>query len=113
MKRDWQSDELKRVRSTYRVILCNIGNDPSYRDKRTQQLPMGPDSQFDGFRRQAEKRLRILEAATALRDLAHCQVTGLKPFQATVRASTAYGSTNRGAYASSGRRVGTGLKTSR
>ncbi len=43
----------------------------SYRDKRTQQLANGDRvSQFDGFRRQAEKRLRILEAATALRDLA-------------------------------------------
>ena len=43
----------------------------SYRDKRTQQLVNGDRvPQFDGFRRQAEKRLRILEAATALRDLA-------------------------------------------
>jgi proteic killer suppression protein len=43
----------------------------SYRDKRTQQLANGDRvPQFDGFRRQAEKRLRILEAATALRDLA-------------------------------------------
>jgi proteic killer suppression protein len=43
----------------------------SYRDKRTRQFADGDRvPQFDGFRRQVEKRLRILEAATALRDLA-------------------------------------------
>jgi proteic killer suppression protein len=43
----------------------------SYRDQRTQQLADGERvSQFDAFRRQAEKRLRILEAAITLQDLA-------------------------------------------
>jgi toxin HigB-1 len=43
----------------------------SYRHRRAQQLASGERvPQFDGFRRQAEKRLRILEAATTLRDLA-------------------------------------------
>ena len=43
----------------------------SFRDKKTQRFANGERvSLFDGFRRQAEKRLRILEAATSLRDLA-------------------------------------------
>jgi len=43
----------------------------SFRDKKTQRFADGERVPlFDGFRRQAEKRLRILEAATSLRDLA-------------------------------------------
>jgi len=43
----------------------------SFRDKKTQRFAEGKRvSLFDGFRHQAEKRLRILEAATSLRDLA-------------------------------------------
>lgn len=57
-----------RRTASFSVILGMIR---SYRDKRTRQLADGDRvPQFDGFRRQAEKRLRILEAATALRDLA-------------------------------------------
>lgn len=42
----------------------------SYRDKRTKELAEGKRVRaFDGFRRQAEKRLDILEAATSLADL--------------------------------------------
>jgi toxin HigB-1 len=43
----------------------------SFRDKKTQRFADGDRvSTFEGFRHQAEKRLRILEAATSLRDLA-------------------------------------------
>ena len=43
----------------------------SYQDRRTQRFAEGQRvPAFEGFRRQAEKRLRVLEAATSLRDLA-------------------------------------------
>ena len=43
----------------------------SYRDKRTQRFSEGERvHHFEGFRRQAEKRLRVLDAAVSLRDLA-------------------------------------------
>lgn len=42
----------------------------SYRDKRTREFAEGKRvREFEGFRRQAEKRLDILEAATSLSDL--------------------------------------------
>jgi len=42
----------------------------SYRDKRTREFAEGKHvRQFDSFRRQAEKRLDILDAATSLSDL--------------------------------------------
>lgn len=42
----------------------------SYRDKRTRSLAGGARvKEFEGFRRQAEKRLDILDAATSLDDL--------------------------------------------
>jgi proteic killer suppression protein len=42
----------------------------SYRDKRTRDLSEGRRVQdFESFRRQAEKRLDILDAATSLTDL--------------------------------------------
>ena len=41
----------------------------SYKNKRTERLAAGDRvPQFESFRRQAEKRLRLLEAATSLRD---------------------------------------------
>ena len=43
----------------------------SYRDSRSERFAQGERVPgFESFRRQAEKRLRILEAATGLRDLA-------------------------------------------
>jgi toxin HigB-1 len=43
----------------------------SYKDRKTQRFAEGGwVPQFEPFRNQAEKRLRILEAATGLRDLA-------------------------------------------
>jgi proteic killer suppression protein len=43
----------------------------SYRDKDTEQFAAGEKvRQWEPFRRQAEKRLRILDAATSLGDLA-------------------------------------------
>lgn len=42
----------------------------SYRDKRTKEFADGKRvKEFEGFRRQAEKRLYILDAATSLADL--------------------------------------------
>ena len=42
----------------------------SYRDKRTKEFAEGKRvREFEGFRRQAEKRLDILDAATGLPDL--------------------------------------------
>ena len=42
----------------------------SYRDTRTERFAQGERvPAFESFRHQAEKRLRILEAATGLRDL--------------------------------------------
>ena len=43
----------------------------SFRDRRTERFAEGERvAQFEPFRRQAEKRLRLLEAATSLNDLA-------------------------------------------
>ena len=43
----------------------------SYRDRKTRRLAEGERvPAFEGFRHQAEKRLRILEAAASLRDVA-------------------------------------------
>jgi len=43
----------------------------SFKDKRTERLAAGQRvPALEGFRRRAEKRLRLLEAATGLRDLA-------------------------------------------
>lgn len=51
----------------------------SYRDKKTQRFAEGERvPQFEPFRQQAEKRLRILEAATALRDLAQIRSNRLE-----------------------------------
>lgn len=42
----------------------------SYRDKKTERFARGEVvSEFEPFRRQAEKPLRILDAATSLQDL--------------------------------------------
>ncbi len=44
----------------------------SYRDKKTERFADGERvQQFEPFRRQAEKRLRLLEAAVTLDDLRH------------------------------------------
>ena len=43
----------------------------SYSDRETERLASGGEvRQWESFRKQAEKRLRILDAATALADLA-------------------------------------------
>ena len=43
----------------------------SYRNRETERFAAGqPIRQWEPFRRQAEKRLRILEAASSLNDLA-------------------------------------------
>jgi proteic killer suppression protein len=44
----------------------------SYRDKRTKTFAEGGFvREFEAFRRQAEKRLAVLDAATSLEDLRH------------------------------------------
>lgn len=51
----------------------------SYRGKDTERLAAGEKvRQWEPFRRQAEKRLRILDAATSLRDLAALNSNGLE-----------------------------------
>ena len=43
----------------------------SFRDRKSERFAAGERvSAFEGFRHQAEKRLRVLEAAASLRDLA-------------------------------------------
>ena len=54
----------------------------SYRDKRTQRFAEGrPVAAFQGFRRQAERRLEILDAATVLADLAALPSNRLEALQ--------------------------------
>ena len=51
----------------------------SYRDKRTSEFAEGKRfREFKGFRRQAEKRLDILEAATGIADFRRCHRTRSK-----------------------------------
>ena len=54
----------------------------SYRDRVTERLAIGGRvAKWEAFRRQAEKRLRILEAASALSDLAALNSNRLKALQ--------------------------------
>ena len=51
----------------------------SYRDRKSQRFAEGERVPvLEGFRRQAEKRLRILEAAASLRDLAQLRSNRLE-----------------------------------
>ncbi len=51
----------------------------SYRDRRSERFAQGERVPgFESFRRQAEKRLRVLEAATGLRDLAQLRSNRLE-----------------------------------
>jgi proteic killer suppression protein len=51
----------------------------SYRDSRSERFAEGERvPAFEGFRRQAEKRLRVLEAARSLRDLAQLRSNRLE-----------------------------------
>ena len=51
----------------------------SYRDSRTRRFSEGERvPRFEGFRHQAEKRLRVLEAAASLRDLAQLRSNRLE-----------------------------------
>jgi len=51
----------------------------SYRDSRTERFAQGDRvPAFESFRQQAEKRLRILEAATGLRDLSQLRSNRLE-----------------------------------
>lgn len=51
----------------------------SYRDRRSEHFAEGERvPAFEGFRRQAEKRLRVLEAAERLRELAQLRSNRLE-----------------------------------
>ena len=51
----------------------------SYRDRRSQRFAAGERvPAFEGFRHQGEKRLRILEAAASLQDLAQLRSNRLE-----------------------------------
>jgi proteic killer suppression protein len=51
----------------------------SYRDRRSERFAEGERvPAFEGFRHQAEKRLRVLEAAASLRDLAQLRSNRLE-----------------------------------
>jgi len=51
----------------------------SYRDRRSERFAEGERiPAFEGFRHQAEKRLRVLEAAVSLRDLAQLRSNRLE-----------------------------------
>jgi toxin HigB-1 len=57
-----------------------------YRDKDTERLGLGERvRQWEPFRRQAEKRLRILDAATSLGDLARLNSNRLEPLKGNQR----------------------------
>lgn len=58
----------------------------SYQDKRTERFAAGEKvPRFEPFRRQAEKRLRILEAAAALGDLRGLPGNRLEPLKGSRR----------------------------
>jgi len=58
----------------------------SYRDKRTRQFADGEFVQeFQGFERQAWKRLGVLDAATSLTDLGHLPSNRLEALRAERR----------------------------
>lgn len=51
----------------------------SYRDRNTKHFAQGERvPRFEGFRHQAEKRLRVLESAAGLRDLAQLRSNRLE-----------------------------------
>jgi len=51
----------------------------SYRDRKSEHFAAGERvASFDGFRHQAEKRLRVLESANGLRDLAQIRSNHLE-----------------------------------
>jgi hypothetical protein len=84
----------------------------SYRDSRSGRFAQGERVPgFESFRHRAEKGLRILEAATGLRDLAQLRSNRLEAL--AVEGSTVSGSISSGASASNGRKEPMGLKTLR
>ena len=86
----------------------------SYGDKRTERFVEGESvTGFESFRRQAEKRLRILEAATNLADLRWLPSNRLESLRATGKGNLASGSTIIGAFASSGRLASMVRRTSK
>jgi proteic killer suppression protein len=55
----------------------------SYKNRDTERFANGARiARWDALRRQAEKRLRILDAATCLADLAALNSNGLEPLKA-------------------------------
>ena len=75
----------------------------SYRDKRTRTFARGERvTAFQGFKKQAEKRLEILDAADSLNDLAVLPATDLKHYPVTGRGSTVSVLTGNGEFVLNG-----------
>jgi len=69
----------------------------SYGDRRTKRFALGGRTkQFESFRRQAEKTLDRLDAATSLRDVANFPGHRLEKLSGDVPATTASASTTNG-----------------
>jgi len=86
----------------------------SYRDRKTQRFSEGERiPRFEGFRHQAEKRLRILESAVNLRDLAQLPGNRLEALSGDRQGQYSIQLISSGGSASSGGQELRGQKTSR
>jgi toxin HigB-1 len=78
----------------------------SYRDRQTERLAAGDKvRQWEPFRRQAEKRLRILDAATSLGDLAALNSNRLEALKGNRKGQYSIRINDQWRIASSGRRM--------
>lgn len=78
----------------------------SYRDRRSREFAEGEFvRQFQGFARQAYKRLEILNAATALADLAGLPSNRLETLRGDKAGQWSIRINRNGAFASNGRLV--------
>ena len=75
-----------------------------FRDRRTERFAEGGQvAQFEPFRRQAEKRLRLLEAATSVNDLTQLPGNRLEGLKGDRRGQFSSASIGNGGSASLGR----------
>jgi toxin HigB-1 len=78
----------------------------SFRGRDTKRFAEGKRvAKWEGFRLQAEKRLRILEAATSLSDLAALNSNRLEALKGTRKVNTRYVLMGNGVSASNGRKA--------
>ena len=81
-------------------------DDTEFQDRDTERFTGGARlAKWEPFRRQAEKRLRILDAATSLADLAALNSNRLEGLRASARDSIQSASTSNGASALNGRKT--------